>query len=166
MSINKYIKFFTKNKPFFWVSRLENSGFWIFELLVSIVILMLISLFLFRFSCNMISLEADSISRLMAIDYIASRLDGASSKNMAFGQGMTNPGGKNINFELKSQVSSINIVKSNLPESVKNPKLGVGIGVGASSFVISCVSVSYKSAFGKENIVKIFASAPNAGGVA
>jgi len=170
MSINKFITLFGKNKPFSGVARPENPGFWIFELLVSIVILMFITLFLFRFSCNMIALEADSVNRLMAIDYIASQLDAASSKNPYLAGALRDPGpvsgligGKSENFEFKSQVSSINIAKSNLPDYMKNGGNSSKNATESNSFNVLRVSVSYKSAFGKENVVKVFAGRPNSG---
>lgn len=151
MSINKFIIYFVNNKPFFLVDKIERPGFWIFELLVSIVILMLINLVLVKFSCNMMQLEADSVNRLRAIDCIASYLDAGHVKSQSFGSNMGN-------FDIKSGISEVCIVKSNLPESVKNLK-------NNSNFKISTVSVSFKSASGKENTIKILAKAPSEGGL-
>lgn len=174
MSINKFIIPFVKNKPFFRVVKIERHGFWIFELLVSIVILMAITLVLLRFTCNMIALQADSVNRLRVIDYVSSGLDvnlGASDNAKSF-DALNIPGfGKNtdINKEgvkdrivLKYNFCQINIVKSNLPESIKN-------GQKSGSFRVLDISVSFKSAFGsvgesgRENVVKIFASAVDFG---
>lgn len=154
MSINKFIGVFIKNKPFFCDKRIENSGFWIFELLVSIVILMVITMFLFRFSCNMMSMEIDTVNRLMVIDCIASHLDGESGKKLGSGINIVSLGDNKTAFDIKSKVFNLNIIKSNLPESVKNWQK-------SSNFKLLAVSASYISAFGRENVVKILAKAPN-----
>lgn len=154
MSINKFFEFFGKNKPFFLRARIENSGFWIFELIVSIVILMIITLFLFKFSCNMIAMETDAINRLMAIDSIASHLDGSFAGKSVFDQNMSSFGQNKGVFKLNSKYYDMKIVKSNLPDSVKNWQK-------TSVLRVLSVSASCKSASGRENVINIIAKSPN-----
>jgi hypothetical protein len=102
----------------------------------------------------MISMGADAISRLMAINCIASHLDSIFDKKIGFGSNIIDLGENKKVFEFKSKVSNINIAKSNLPESFKN-------GQKSSNFKVLTLSASYMSAFGRESVVKVLARAPN-----
>ncbi|MFC1842295.1 hypothetical protein ACFLYU_01420 [Candidatus Dependentiae bacterium] len=116
MSIAKLVvklaRYMRKFRLFIHFSKYASTGFWIIELLVSMVILSGIMLILFRFSCNMIALQSDSIKRLEAISCASSLLEGNLAKRGVFCQ-------KTGDFKLDLKTFRIKILKHNLPKSIQ-----------------------------------------------
>jgi len=128
----------------------HKSGFFIFELLVSVGVLSVMVLVFAKFTVQIISLEYDSRARIAALNKVFSALEASEVVQGGVAPHLSQKTGKNSDITASYSYIPMCIAKNNLPDTVKKGILGDSTG-----FKQVVISVAFTSLSGKKGLYKI-----------